>query len=90
MTPDTRKLHDLAENTPDADLLREMIGLAAERRIEPSLPRPNAGRHRSIWWRGLTSIQTGYGSGVIRSGKAQGWCVIQPTTFPKLGNRWRR
>jgi hypothetical protein len=48
MTNDMMNLRALMEKSPDADLLREMIGYAAQRLMELEVGVPPASRKRSV------------------------------------------
>ena len=49
MTEDMMNLRTFVEKTPDADLLREMIGFAAERGLQPSAtPLPGTRSSRNV------------------------------------------
>ena len=95
MTTDMMNLRDLVEKTPDADLLREMIGFAAERLMELVVgavtARPMARRIRP-GGRSATAIVTGTG----RPGQEPSSCAFpgcgRAATSPAFWNRgaWPR
>ncbi len=64
MTDDSIALCELLEKSADADLLREMIGFAAERLMElevQGLTGAGTGSARRTGWRSATATATGSG-----------------------------
>jgi hypothetical protein len=90
MTKDTTNLRSLVEKSADADLLREMIGFAAERLMTLEVGAKTGGGTASRMPSGLpsaTAIATGLGTGGHRRAAHSQASYRQP--FPELSRTKR-